>query len=276
MDLYKKFLKAQIKELLSNYGKIAMLFWDIPPKYEDKSMNKFARQLQPDILINDRGYDLGDFSTSERHVPEGNIFLSPTLACDSIGRQSWGYRENEDYYSQNLLKQNIDKTIAMGGNYLLNVGPTGTGAISQKAKVILAGIGKWYDLIKESFQNTESISIFKGKENLLTTVKDSAENSELYIHFIKGLTCSGVVLDPITTLPQKIEILNTGENPIFALDIIPTYCRREDAFVKYLHIYDLPCDKLNNEPVVLKLTFDESFEIKQFCDKNSNHSEARF
>ena len=272
IGLYKEFIKAQIKELLSNYGKIAMLFWDIPPGYEDKTINEFVREIQPDILINDRGYDLGDFSTSERHVPKGNIFSSPTLACDSIGRQSWGYRENEDYYSQNLLKQNIDKTIATGGNYLLNVGPTETGAISQRAKVILEEIGKWYHLIKESFQNTEPILIFKGKEYLLTTVKDN----KLYIHFIKGLTCSGVVLNPITTLPKKVEVLNTGESPISALDIIPTHCQRKDAFVKYLHVYDLPCDKLNNEPVVLKLTFDKTFEIKQFCDNNLNHLEARF
>lgn len=89
-EKYRAFVKAQLTELLTNYGPIYTLFWDIPPRYEDPSLNALARRLQPGILINDRGYDAGDFSTPERSVPEGSRFERMTEACDSVGEQSWG------------------------------------------------------------------------------------------------------------------------------------------------------------------------------------------
>ena len=66
---YREYVKNQLCELLTGYGKIYTLFWDIPPHIVDESLNAYARSLQPDILINDRGWDKGDFSTPEREVP---------------------------------------------------------------------------------------------------------------------------------------------------------------------------------------------------------------
>ena len=63
---YREFVRAQVTELLTGYGKIYTFFWDIPPKIQDTSMNELIRRLQPDILINDRGWSEGDFSTPER------------------------------------------------------------------------------------------------------------------------------------------------------------------------------------------------------------------
>jgi len=65
-DSYKSYIVSQITELLTNYGKIYTLFWDIPPKLEDRSINEYVRKLQPGIFINNRGFDEGDFSTPER------------------------------------------------------------------------------------------------------------------------------------------------------------------------------------------------------------------
>ena len=67
---YRKFVKAQVTELLTNYGRIYSFFWDIPPHIEDSSINALVRKLQPEIFINDRGWDKGDFSTPERECEQ--------------------------------------------------------------------------------------------------------------------------------------------------------------------------------------------------------------
>jgi len=95
LDIYREYVKNQITELLTNYGKIYTLFWDIPPKVEDPSLNELVRKLQPGIYINDRGWSEGDFSTPEREYKSisGKRFERMTEACNSVGEQSWGYRE---------------------------------------------------------------------------------------------------------------------------------------------------------------------------------------
>ena len=95
---YREYIKNQLRELLTGYGKIYTLFWDIPPHIQDESLNAYARSLQPEILINDRGWDKGDFSTPEREVPDGARFERMTEACQSVGEQAWGYRADEDYF----------------------------------------------------------------------------------------------------------------------------------------------------------------------------------
>ena len=97
-EKYRDFIKAQLTELLTNYGSIYTFFWDIPPKIEDASLNALIRELQPGIYINDRGWSSGDFSTPEREqVAESRRFTRMTEACNSVGQQSWGYRRNEDF-----------------------------------------------------------------------------------------------------------------------------------------------------------------------------------
>ena len=125
---YLEFVGNQVRELLTNYGPLGEFFWDINvAKFHAPELNQMIRDLQPDALINDRGPAAGDYSTPERHVPEGTAFTSPTEAVQSLGRESWGYREGEDYYAHKFLMQSVDRILAMGGNYLLNVGPKADG-----------------------------------------------------------------------------------------------------------------------------------------------------
>lgn len=121
LSKYLTYVRKQITELMSNYGRIYSLFWDIPPKIEDPSMNELVRALQPGIYINDRGYDKGDFSTPAREYDATDHtmrFERMTEACNSVGAQSRGYREKEDYHSIRYLTCAIDKIMAMGGNDL--------------------------------------------------------------------------------------------------------------------------------------------------------------
>lgn len=271
MQKYIAYVKAQVTELLTNYGKIWGFFWDIPPQMEDPSVNALVRRLQPGIMINDRGFDGGDFSTPERFVPGGKRFLKPTEACQSVGRQSWGYRANEDYYSNKLLESSIDKIMAMGGNYLLNVGPMANGKLPPEALAILDAVGSWYQRVKESLEGAEPCSQLMDREDFLITRKGNA----FYFHFYQDAESSGIILNPIQTLPRAATVLNNGVHPSFALDEMPTLHDIPDGPKPFLHLYGLPVNALAGEPMVVKLEFDDPGAVESQCLAAGGAEESR-
>ena len=249
--LYRKYIKHQMGELLTQYGKIYTLFWDIPPHISDPSINEYVRSLQPDILINDRGYDSGDFSTPERYVPDGYAFERYTEACSAVGLRSWGYRKNEDYYTPKFLCQSLDKILVMGGSYLLNVGPMPNGKVDEKSKSIIQKVGSWYNRVKESFENVECAPELFEDPCYLVTKRDQT----VYLHFNRDATACGVSLKPYNQMPRSATVLNNGQKLAFDITTMP-----EDTdpvtFVlnpPSLHIYDIPADVITHEPIVIKL-----------------------
>ena len=92
MAKYRAYVKAQIGELLTRYGEIVCLFWDIPPHIVDPEMNALARRLQPGIMINNRGWsDDGDYSTPERDWgDQGSAPARFAEVCDSLSGECQG------------------------------------------------------------------------------------------------------------------------------------------------------------------------------------------
>ena len=89
----REYIVNQITELMTNYGPIYTLFWIVPPHIEDRSINDLVRRLQPGILINNRGFDEGDFATPEREmdaISESRHFSRLTEACNSLGTPKLG------------------------------------------------------------------------------------------------------------------------------------------------------------------------------------------
>ena len=116
-DQYMAFLKAQVRELCTQYGPIHGFWWDMNVTgVVDESINNMIRDLQPAAVINNRGFDHGDFGTPERDMThdESRIFERRTEACQSVGRESWCYRANEDYYSDLHLMRSIDRCAGKG------------------------------------------------------------------------------------------------------------------------------------------------------------------
>lgn len=271
-EKYLEYVKNQVEELCTNYGKILSFFWDIPPKIHEPSLNDLIRKLQPGIMINDRGYDEGDYSTPERKVPDGQRFSKPTEACQSVGKQSWGYRNNEDYFSNKYLMASMDKVFCMGGNYLLNLGPKADGTIASQAKNMLGQIGNWYNRVKESFIGTESASVVTDLISELVRKNDfllTRNGNALYVHFYKDPQSTGITLNPISVLPTSAIVLNTGNMLKTSLDVMPELCTI-DGFnssgqdiqesphpQKYLHISGIPANELAQEVIILKLVFDD-------------------
>ncbi len=246
---YLAYVKAQIKELLSNYGEIVCLFWDIPPKIEDASFNELARQLQPGILIDDRGWSKGDYSTPERGIPPGAAFTNLTEACDSVGAQSWGYRSNEDYRTVGYLTRSIDRILSMGGNYLLNVGPKADGTLPEESRLRLAKVGAWYAKTRESYRGVETVPGIVADENCFVTRRGET----IFLHYPKGLEATGGNLRPLNRLPQTATLLNTGVRLPCELTDMPSDYKLNTG--KVLHVFGIPADDLANESVVIRLDF---------------------
>lgn len=249
IDAYRRYVRAQVTELLTGYGEIVCFFWDISPRIEDGSFNELVRSLQPGIKINDRGWSKGDYSTPERGIPEGSAFTNLTEACDSVGAESWGYRVNEDYRTVGYLTRSADRILSMGGNYLLNVGPKPDGTIPDESMRLLASVGSWYAKVREAFRNVEMDFNAVADHSCFVTRRGRT----VYCHYPKGLNRTGVNLRPFNKLPYSCMLLNTGKPLACELVDMPS-CYKIDCG-NVLHLTGIPADELSNEPVVIKIEF---------------------
>lgn len=251
--LYIEYVKNQLRELLTEYGKIQSFFWDIPPKTRDKSLNELIRSLQPHIYINNRGYDEGDFSTPERMSSDGASFDGLCEACDSIGKESWGYRRHEDYHSKYYITSSIDRYMAMGANFVLNAGPDEKGNLPEKAKAILSSVGSWYKNVKEALFAEPVKHEWASKYGFITT---KCGNS-LYLHFTKIPEADGFYIKEIKTLPQSAKVLNDGTELSVISEQIPSlFNGQKESMIDVCHISGIDVDKLSSEAVIIKLEFE--------------------
>ena len=256
LECYKAYIKNQITELLTNYGEIYTLFWDIPPRVEDKSINELVRKLQPKILINDRGFDQGDFSTPEREYqsPDGQRFERMTEACNSIDMQSWGYRADTDFYSLRHLTASIARVMSMGGSYLLNVGPTPLGTIDPRHAERIRRVGEWYNRMEGCLEGHESDGFdyqLKGADDYRVLKK----GNKSYFVFLQGTRGEGIALKFFPSRPKRVRLLNTGKPLPFAVERLPEHFNGKTGVAEhpYLHIRAIPADELPPEPVVIEL-----------------------
>jgi alpha-L-fucosidase len=252
-DKYMEFLKAQVKELCSDYGKIDGFWWDMNvPLYKDPSVNAMIRSLQPSAVINNRGFDDGDFGTPERDFAaaeaDATVLERPVEACQSVGMESWGYKKDEDYYSDLHLERSIDKYLSRDANYLLNVGPTAEGLIPDESFLILERLGDWYLSVEESYSNVNPSPALLSSKDVSVTSRDKT----IYIHFNKGLTGNGFKVKPLDVLPVKATLLNNNKRVECVVDLSPSDHIDQK---KYLRLRNLPVNEMANSVMVVKLEF---------------------
>ena len=145
---FVKFTKGCVRELMSNYGKIDILWYDVswplqsPKAWGSAKMNAMARRLQPDILINNRSQLDEDFGTPEERVvaaEKGRAWE----ACMTFNG-SWGYMPSAiDWRSPREVVGMLHTCSAGGGNLLLNIGPAPDGSVPEEAVPRLKAVGKW-------------------------------------------------------------------------------------------------------------------------------------
>lgn len=144
---FVQYTRALLSELLSGYGRIDILWYDLPQgltaeQWESASLNQMARRLQPDILINNRSMLPEDFSVREQSLhgaPAGRMWES----CLTLN-ESWAYVAGDhDYKSARAVARSLARAAGGGGNLLLNVGPDGTGQVTSQSREIILEAGEW-------------------------------------------------------------------------------------------------------------------------------------
>ena len=145
------FTRGCVRELVSNYGKIDILWYDVswplptPEAWESRRMNRMVRRLQPDIIINNRSKLDEDFGTPEGHIAaaeEGRAWE----ACMTFNSVSWGYMPcvaDEDMHTTRKIVDMLQQVASGGGNLLLNIGPAPDGSVHPVETERLKQVGKW-------------------------------------------------------------------------------------------------------------------------------------
>lgn len=148
-ERFTSFTQGCVRELLSNYGKIDVLWYDIPvplntpEAWDSFRMNRMARELQPHILINDRSRIPEDFGTPEEHIVTAETGRA-WEACMTFNG-SWGYQPTppEDWHSARKVIDMLRTVTSGGGNLLLNIGPLADGSVPPEAVERLSTVGRW-------------------------------------------------------------------------------------------------------------------------------------
>jgi alpha-L-fucosidase len=170
---------GQLRELMTNYGKVDVLWYDMPVPldvqgWRSVEMNDMIFQLQPNIIVNNRNLLPGDFSTPEQSTQPGK---GDWESCMTIN-DSWAYLAGDNNWkaSQQLV-QNLVECMRDGGNYLLDIGPRADGSVPEPSVVRLKEIGQWLQRNGDCVYATQkcrfphgNIGAYTRKGNTLYTV----------------------------------------------------------------------------------------------------------
>ncbi|MEP6725962.1 MAG: alpha-L-fucosidase, partial [Bacteroidota bacterium] len=175
----------QVKELLTNYGDVAVLWWDTPTGMTKEYGAKLSAllKLQPHIISNDRlerpDYP-GDYKTPEQRIPNLSELDGKDWETCMTMNETWGYKSYaSNWKSTETLVRNLIDIASKGGNYLLNVGPKADGTFPQESIDLLKGMGAWMKINGEAIYNTKAspFGLFAWGR---CTKKDNASNTILY------------------------------------------------------------------------------------------------
>lgn len=205
------YVKAQVRELLTNYGPVALIWFDTPmiiKPEQSASLVELCHTLQPDCLVCGRvGNELGDYaSAGDNKIPKTAVDVdweTPATINDT-----WGYKQDDHNWksTSDLLHKLVD-IVSKGGNYLLNVGPTAEGIIPQPSVERLLAMGEWLAVNGEAIYGTRPGPI-QGVEwcrstarpgKLYVHVFDWPRNGELHLSGVNGVTGAYLLSDPART-----------------------------------------------------------------------------
>jgi len=207
LDRYTDYLKAQVTELLTQYGPLFTLWFDVPQKFDaarGQGIINMARKIQPDIVINNRTGAKGDYDTPEQHIG-GFQIDRPWETCMTICNQ-WAWKPNDSMKSLKQCLQTLIQTNGGDGNLLFNVGPEPTGVIEARQIERLKEMGAWLDKYGASIYGTRG-GPYKPTKTFVTTRKGNT----IYLHILKWPEgADSIMLPPLPAKITRSKLLTGG------------------------------------------------------------------
>ncbi len=240
-NIYLEYMRNQITELLTNYGKIDIMWFDFSWRtdvgddvtdpllrgkdeedWQSESLLALIRSLRPDILINNRlssRRNLGDIRTPEQSQQSRWVRdpktgeLAVWEVCHTFSG-AWGYhRDEHSWKTPRMMIETLIRTVSHGGNLLLNVGPTARGVFDERATERLEGIGKWMRFHGRSIYGcTQAEECFRAPEGCLLTESD--DGRRLYVHLL-SYPLTYLVLDDLADRIEYAQLMHDGSELSF-------------------------------------------------------------
>ena len=221
---YITFMFGQIRELLTNYGQIDVLWFDggwevVPWRLHPYALKNMIKKLQPQIMINDRLLFAGGYKTPEQFIPQKPL-KGPWETCLTMNT-SWGYiPADRDYKSVYRLIRTICEVASKGGNLLLNISPRGDGTLPPEQIERMAAIGRWMKVYGGSIIGTEP-----GLEPWQFYGPSTRKGNKYYLHLVmrpaEEITVRGIKINrvkSVTALKDGRPLKWTKQEPV--LDMI--------------------------------------------------------
>jgi len=216
LEKYVEYMKGQVRELLTNYGPIGILWFDGGGSFRGvgnraelihaQEIIDMIHELQPECLVNNRLGLPADYGTPEQHIP-GSAPKTAFEVCMTLNRH-WGYNRHDNNWKEApVVIRNLADIASKGGNYLLNVGPTAEGTFSPDAVRILRNVGAWMRIYGESIYGTTASPFDYVPDWGRITVK----GNRLYLHVFQWPDDGRVVLERLTNKVVAARLLGAGQ-----------------------------------------------------------------
>ena len=235
IEAYNRYLLGQIQELITKYGPLLTVWNDVPQEFKGRGLAtmQLVRRLQPDILINNRTGDGGDYDTPEQKIGSFNL-NRPWESCMTVSAHdhwAWGGASDGVKPLEACLRMLV---LGSGGdgNVLLNVGPTPEGVIATEQAARLREIGAWLEKYGQSVLDTRG-GPYKPTVDFACTRKDRT----IYLHLLKR-TKGNYVLPALPAKVVSADVLTGGQVRVtqsgnaLGLEIVPADSGEFDVIVK--------------------------------------------
>ena len=228
-DRYEAYMKAQLKELVTGrYGKVGILWfdgeWEGTWTHEKgKALYDYVRGLDPDIIVNNRvdtgrsgmegitreGDYRGDYGTPEQQIPATGLGAGVDWETCMTMNDTWGYKKNDGNWKSDadLVRKLVD-IASKGGNFLLNVGPTGEGEIPAPSVERLEAMGEWMKVNGRAIYGTQANPFPEPPSwGRITRAKNEDGSDRLYLHVFDWPSDGRLVLTGLLSEPRAVQIL---------------------------------------------------------------------
>ncbi len=216
----------QLRELLTNYGKISIMWFDMWIPYQKTIIKKkqliqaaeLIRKLQPDCLINSR---LG-LSPDSKYVDYetlgdnqfGATYTAHPWATPGTIAHSWGYNgQDKDFKSTSELLSSLISNVSLNGGYTLNIGPRANGDVPYESATRLKEMGKWLKAYGESIYGCTGLPLRAGQFDW-GRITFNKHNKNVYLHIFNWPLDSVLRVTGITSIPKSIVLLRRGKAPL--------------------------------------------------------------